>query len=236
MSVKPLTLIAGALLLAAALPARSQENGLQPLDEARRAAEHAVRRQIDPALAEVTLTAMALDPRLRLPLCANALDARAQPPRGTQTRVLAQVACNSGAIWSVNIPVDIRREVPLLVLRRAMARGETIAASDVSVQKRVLAGLGSPYVGRVEDLAGRQTRRPLPEGTAITADALDAALLIHRGQDVTLMTTAGGIEVRAPGRALADASARQRLRVQNLASLKVVEGVAETGSVVRVSP
>jgi len=50
------------------------------------------------------------------------------------------------------------------------------------------------------------------------------------------MTAAGGIEVRAPGRALADAAASQRLRVQNLASLKIVEGVAETDSVVRVSP
>ena len=50
------------------------------------------------------------------------------------------------------------------------------------------------------------------------------------------MASAGGIEVRAPGRALADASASQRLRVQNLASLKVIEGVAESDAVVRVTP
>ncbi len=41
------------------------------------------------------------------------------------------------------------------------------------------------------------------------------------------MVSMGGIEIRAPGRALADATASQRLRVQNLESLKVVEGVAE---------
>jgi flagella basal body P-ring formation protein FlgA len=150
--------------------------------------------------------------------------------------VLARVACNSGAIWSVNVPVDIRREVPLLVLRRAVPRGEIIGAADVAAQKRVIAGLVSPFVSRPEDLAGRLTRRPLPEGTAVTADALGAALLIHRGQDVTLMSATGGIEVRAPGRALADASASQRVRVQNLASLKVIEGVAESDAVVRVTP
>jgi flagella basal body P-ring formation protein FlgA len=50
------------------------------------------------------------------------------------------------------------------------------------------------------------------------------------------MTSAGGLEVRAPGRALADASANQRLRVQNSGSLKIVEGVAETDTVVRVTP
>ena len=89
---------------------------------------------------------------------------------------------------------------------------------------------------RLADLAGRLTRRPLPEGTAVTADALDAALLIHRGQSVILAARAGGLEVRAPGRALADAAAEQRVRVQNLNSLKIVEGVADTEGVVRVTP
>ena len=63
-----------------------------------------------------------------------------------------------------------------------------------------------------------------------------AALLIHRGQNVTLAAKASGIEVRAPGLALADASAHQRVRVQNLNSLKIVEGVADTDGVVRVTP
>jgi flagellar basal body P-ring formation protein FlgA len=134
------------------------------------------------------------------------------------------------------VPVDIRREVEVLTLRRPVARGETLAATDVVSQKRVLAGLGSPYVARVEDLAGRLTRRPLAEGTALTADALSAALLIHRGQTVTLAASTGGIEIRATGRAMADAAASQRIRVQNLDSLKVVEGVAESDGVVRVSP
>ena len=70
----------------------------------------------------------------------------------------------------------------------------------------------------------------------LSADALSAALLIHRGQEVTLTASANGFEVRAPGRALADAAAQQRVRVQNLLSLKVVEGVADSEGVVRVTP
>ena len=98
-----------------------------------------------------------------------------------------------------------------------------------------LPGLTSPYVSRTADLAGRLTRRPIPEGTALTADALDAPLLIHRGQNVMLTARAGGLEVRAPGIALADAGAEQRVRVRNLNSLKIVEGVADTAGVVRVT-
>jgi flagella basal body P-ring formation protein FlgA len=90
-------------------------------------------------------------------------------------------------------------------------------------------------VASVTDLEGRLTRRPVPAGTALPADALSEALLIHRGQSVTLAAVAGGIEVRAPGLALADAPAHGRLRVQNLNSLKIVEGVADTDSVVRIT-
>jgi flagella basal body P-ring formation protein FlgA len=117
-----------------------------------------------------------------------------------------------------------------------MGRGETIAAADVVAQPRELPGLASPFLSKPEELAGRLTRRPLPQGTAVTAEALSVALLIHRGQAVTLTASTAGFEVRAPGRALADAAASQRLRVQNLNSLKVIEGVAESEGVVRVTP
>lgn len=208
---------------------------MQSLASVRQAAERALRRELEATVPGLDVKAVALDARLRLPACSAALQAQAQAPRTSQPRVPVRVACTQGATWSVNVPVEIHREIEVLVLRRAVARGEVLGAGDVAVQKRMIAGLASPFVGRVEEFKGRPTRRPLPQGTAVTADALTAALLIHRGQDVTLMASSGGIEIRAPGRALADATASQRLRVQNLESLKIVEGVAESDSVVRVS-
>jgi flagella basal body P-ring formation protein FlgA len=236
MAVKRLTLwsVMLALCCAARMGSAQEVPGWHSLDTVRAAAERALRAQLDPGLKGVELSARALDPRLRVRACPGKLETQASAPRGTQTRVLVQVGC-PGVPWSLNVPVDIRREFDVLVMRRPVARGESLAAGDVSVQKRVLPGLSSPFVGKLEDLQNRQTRRPLAEGTAVTADALTAALLIKRGQAVTLTASMGGIEVRAPGLALADATSRQRLRVQNLNSLKVVEGVAEAEGVVRVS-
>jgi flagellar basal body P-ring formation protein FlgA len=238
MSVNPLTLSSWVFALAISRVASSAaaEPGIQPLPAVRSAAVSALRRELDPAVTGVELEAANLDSRLRLPACPAALESSATLPRGTQSRVIVRVACKSTVNWSLNVPVEIHRKADVLVLRRAVARGESLAAGDVTVQSRVLPGLASPYVSRVADLSGRLTRRPLAEGTAVTADALQAALLIHRGQSVTLAAQAGGLEVRAPGLALADASAHQRVRVQNLNSLKIVEGVADTEGVVRVNP
>ena len=237
MTVNTLTLsLAGVLLLTTTNSARAFPDDAQSLAAVQRAAESAVRRELDPAMTGVHLAAADLDARLRLPACPAALIAEAALPRGSQTRVLVRVACKSPANWNINVPVDIRRDTQVLVLRRAVARGENIGAGDVSAQTRVLAGLSSPYVSNISELSGRLTRRPLPEGTAVTADDLNVALLIHRGQSVTLASAGAGVEVRAPGLALADAAANQRVRVQNLNSLKIVEGVADTYGVVRVNP
>jgi flagella basal body P-ring formation protein FlgA len=242
MSVNSLTLssLVAFVLLSLAGTARAQETAAgaaaQSLTAVRRAAEAGLRRELDPAATGVVFEAAELDPRLRVTACTSPLVVTGKLPRGTQARVLVRVACNANAYWSLNVPVDIRRKADVLVMRRAVGRGESIGAGDVLVQSRVLPGLTSPYISRPADLTGRLTRRAIPEGTAVTADALNAALLIHRGQTVTLAARAGGFEVRAPGLALADAAAEQRVRVRNLNSLKIVEGVADTEGVVRVNP
>jgi flagella basal body P-ring formation protein FlgA len=243
MFVNRLTLAAGAWLLAAiaweTAAAQSTpmqvEAGVQALASIRATAESGLRGVIDRALPGVELEAVSLDSRLRLPICREKLGSFVAAPRHNQSRVPVRITCAAPA-WTVHVPVEIRRSHPVLVLRRAVARGERIQPEDVSVQERVLPGLASPFVSSPQQLAGRLTRRPVPAGTALPADALTAALLIHRGQMVTLVARTDGFEIRAPGKAMADAAAQQRLRVQNLASLKIIEGIADSEGVVRVLP
>jgi flagella basal body P-ring formation protein FlgA len=230
MNVKALTVSACALLCG---PAHAQVPA-QPLDAVRASAERAVRQSLGANVPGVKLEAAALDPRLTLAACGSKLDTFVPELRGTQAKLLVRITCASPS-WYLNVPVEIRRTHDVLVVKRALGRGQAVAAADVEVQKRELPGLASPYVGSVADLAGRLTRRPVPAGTALPADAMTVALLIHRGQNVTLAAVSNGIEVRAPGLALADAPAHGRVRVRNLNSLKIVEGVADTDGVVRIT-
>jgi hypothetical protein len=144
MPVNPLTrlivgaLFGGGLSLAMVQPCRAQQApALQPLDSVRAAAERALRDELA-HVPGVQLTAVALDPRLRLAACGSRLETQATPPRGNQARSLVRVACSQGANWTVNVPVEIRREVTVFVVRRSLARGEPLLAADVMAQKRVL--------------------------------------------------------------------------------------------------
>jgi flagella basal body P-ring formation protein FlgA len=59
-------------------------------------------------------------------------------------------------------------------------------------------------------------------------------LLVRRGQQVTLIAANDSVQIRAQGQALTEGGAADRVRVQNVNSLKVVEGVVESDGVVRV--
>jgi flagellar basal body P-ring formation protein FlgA len=231
MDVKALTGFACALALTALAQAQVPP---QSLPAVRNAAEKAVRGTLDANTSGVTIAAAAIDARLVLPDCAQRLDTFVPELRANQARLLVRVNCGNPA-WSINVPVELRRTHDVLVLKRAVGRAQIVAAADVEVQKRELPGLASPYVASVAELGNRLTRRAVPAGTALPADALTAALLIHRGQSVILAAVSNGIEVRAPGIAMADAAAQGRVRVQNLNSLKIVEGVADNDGVVRVT-
>src|SRR6478736_10010988 len=99
MSVNSLTLsrwanrtLLGVALIALGGYVHAQEPGIQSLDAVRKAAESALRRQIEPAAAGVMLEAGNLDSRLRLAACPAALVVDVALPRGTQSRVLARVS------------------------------------------------------------------------------------------------------------------------------------------------
>jgi flagellar basal body P-ring formation protein FlgA len=78
-------------------------------------------------------------------------------------------------------------------------------------------------------------RRPLAAGTTLSIDMFAPDLIVRRGQEVTLLSAADTVEVRASGRAMGDGAAGSRIQVQNLGSQRVVEGVVESADLVRVA-
>ena len=116
-----------------------------------------------------------------------------------------------------------------------MPRNSAVGAADVEIRTQRVPGLSTSYIGSIEQLAGRHLKRPTPAGTLLTAELMAADILVRRGQRVTLVASAGGIEVRTQGEAIQDAGPTGRVRVLNLTSRRIVEGQVESRDQVRVS-
>jgi flagellar basal body P-ring formation protein FlgA len=221
------------LLCMCVLFAGAASANIQPLDSIQQAAEQFVRSQLPDGKAKHYVSATSLDSRLRLKQCDVPLEAFSNAS-DIAARVTVGVRCTAAAPWTIYVPVTIEVEVPVLVLRRALARRARVMLTDVEPQVRRLPGSAANFITDIASLQGHRLKRALPAGTAITVDALTPDILVRRGQQVTLIAAVGGIEIRAQGNALTEGGVQDRVRVQNVTSLKVVEGVVESDSVVRV--
>jgi len=211
------------------------ESGVESVAAIRAAAVRFIRSQLprDTGVAEVS--AGGLDDRLRLARCGSALRAEPTGAGSALARSMVSVSCPGPERWRIYVPVTVVRSEPILILRHAVARESVLTAADVTVVSRRVTGLGTAYLSSSAELNGRSARRTLAAGTALTLDMLTPDLIVHRGQEVTLVVQAAGIEVRAMGHALEDASAGARIHVANASSRKIVEGVVESADTVRVN-
>jgi flagella basal body P-ring formation protein FlgA len=214
----------------------AQESEIEPLDSIRAAAERHVKSLIPPSAGESTVTVGALDSRLRLARCApKGLSAALPAGMNLAARSTVGVSCVGPTHWTVFVPVTVTSKINVLVLAHAVNREDRLTAGDVTVETRNTAGPGNAYLMSPKELSGRTVRRPLSAGTALSVDMFTQDLVVHRGQSVTLVSAGSVVEVRAGGRAMVDGAAGARIQVQNLTSMRVVEGVVETADLVRVA-
>ena len=229
-------MVLACVLAAIGSVALAQETDTESLTSIRNAAQTYVTSLIPPGPGESIVTVGQLDGRLRLAHCA-AKDLSASLPAGAavQARSTVGVTCNGPVHWTVYVPVTVESKINVLVLTHAVNREARLTASDVAVQMRTTAGPGNAYLTSPGELAGRTVRRPLAAGTTLSVDMFTPDLIVRRGQEVTLVSSGGAVEVRAGGRAMSDGAAGARIQVQNLGSSRVVEGVVESADLVRVA-
>ena len=121
-----------------------------------------------------------------------------------------------------------------LVLFHLPARDAVLRPEDVTLAERDPDRLPQGYVTTPAEVAGMRLRRAVPAGSVVTPAMLVAVPLISSGQQVTLEAGGDDMHIRMAGEALADAGLGQRVRVRNLSSERVVEGIVRSAQVVEV--
>ena len=216
-------------------PLHAADLGLTDPAAIRAAAEESVRAAAGTAATGLTINADALDPRLRLAHCAKPLQSFIAGDGQLRDRTTVGVRCNADNSWSLYMSVAVSCEIPVLVAQRALAAGAVPDAGAFTVVTRRLPGLSSHYLGDPAQLAGQRLRRPVAIGEALNADAVAIAPVVHRGQEITLLAHANGMDVRVTVIAMSDGRPDERIRVQNPGSQHIVEATVRSAQLVEVS-
>lgn len=226
------------LLLAAArlAPAAAAGQAIQPLAAIAAAATEFVRSEMPPEQKDIVVTAGRLDPRLRFARCGGPLEASLLSGARLQAQASIAVGCSRGANWTVYVPVTIASRVEVWALKAPQAQGARLSAGDVIAETRLVSGLALGYVTDSAELARATLRHPLPAGAVLMSQDLLPDFMVRQGEQVTMVAAVDGIQVKAAGLALQDGRYGALIRVQNVSSSRVVQGIVAANRVVDVTP
>ena len=192
-------------------------------------------RQAHDAEFEVAVTAGRLDSRLRLRRCEQGLEAFLAPGSRMAGNSTVGVRCGGPVTWTLYVPVQIVVQGEVLVLTQSLPRGTLLDTSYLRLERHDVGRLTSGYLVNMEAAHNMVLRRPLQAGTVLTPSMVEPPRLVQRGQRVILLAQTPSVTVRVEGEALNNGVRGDRVRVRNLSSRRVVEGVVLGHGVVGVS-
>jgi flagella basal body P-ring formation protein FlgA len=223
------------LLLVACLAATlAHAADLQDISQLESLAGAEAQRLLPPINDKQRLVVGPVQPHLQLPRCENAIRTARAPGIQVPGRVLIELRCDGHAPWHLYVPGKIVGTTSVVLAAHAVVVGTVLTAKDVTVEQRDLVGLPPGYLDDPGIAVGLTAARAIAGGAILTNQQLLGAQAVQRGQTVTLIADAGGISVRMAGRALTDGLINQRIKVENLSSGKIVEGIARSAQVVEI--
>jgi flagella basal body P-ring formation protein FlgA len=177
----------------------------------------------------------ALDSRLKLAPCASGLAIGFNRPDKTTGQTSLDVRCPGPVQWRIHLPVRVSLYDDALVARVPLLRGQRVDPNQVKRRKVEVTQLQHGYFSQPIQLRHMQAARNLKTGAILTTANLQARNLVESGQRITIVLDFNGLSVKTSGMALQSAGMGQPVKVRNLQSQRVVEGIVSGSAEVRVS-
>jgi flagella basal body P-ring formation protein FlgA len=229
-----LPLIACLAAFGAAAVAAAEPASFQDIAQLEAAAKSAAAASLPPPTERQRLQVGPIQTGLRLARCESGVKPVIAPGLRERSRVLIELRCDGPSSWHIYVPVRVVGTSAVVMAAHAIVAGSVLKAGDLRVEEHDISDLPLGYMDDPAVVAGLTAGRPIPGGAYITNQLLVAPKAVQRGQTVTLVADTGGISIRMAGRALSDGLLNQRVKVTNLSSGKVVEGIARSEQVVEI--
>jgi flagella basal body P-ring formation protein FlgA len=127
--------------------------------------------------------------------------------------------------------------VRIVVPAHDIARGQVIADSDLTYATVQGSALMAGTVTGMEALKDMEARRMLHAGEVLRADDVRRPVVVTKGQTVTMLFRAPGVELTAMGRAMGEGGVGDTVTVQNPSSFRMIAGVVSApGTVIATGP
>ena len=136
---------------------------------------------------------------------------------------------------STRVAATVVEIVEVAVLNRALGRGEVVAGSDVTVERRSRESVPADAQTSATDLVGQVAKRPIGAGSILRAGDLARPEIIARGDIVTIVYEAPGLVLTLRGRANEAGAKGDLITVTNPQSKRILQAQVVAPGKVSVS-
>ena len=184
------------------------------------------------ASAEYEISVFPLDSQLRLPECAEPLEAFKADDLIKAGRMSIGVRCNAGKKWSIFTSAVIKAYETVIVLSRPVRRGEIITRQHLAIEKRDVSKLKGDFITHTEQVENKQAAHNTQAGTILGSRSFVEPRLIKRGDKIIINSIQPAFAIRMNGVAMMDGTKGQLIRVKNENSGRIINAtVIEPGLV-----
>lgn len=123
--------------------------------------------------------------------------------------------------------------VRIVVPAHDIARGDVIGESDLTYVTVDGNALMSGVATSMDEIKGMQARRVLGAGQPLRGTDVRRPIVVSKGQVVTMVFSAPGVEVTATGRAMTEGGVGDTVTIQNPASYRMISATVTAPGTVR---
>ncbi|MGD8483612.1 MAG: flagellar basal body P-ring formation chaperone FlgA [Thioalkalispiraceae bacterium] len=176
-----------------------------------------------------------LDPRLRLPLCKQALTGFLPANHRLLGHTTIGLRCNSGKGWKIHVPVQVQQFKNILVSNRNLPRGHRLGAADVTKKRMDISILNQGFYENTRQLSGLVLTRSILRGQHLAPGMLAKPRWVRRGQTITILAQTGQVAIRVKGKALMDGREGELVKIKNTSTNRELRGIVVAEGVVKVT-
>jgi flagellar basal body P-ring formation protein FlgA len=172
--------------------------------------------------AEYEISVLPLDNQLKLPECTKPLEVFKATDLVKAGRATIGVRCDAEKKWSLFVSAIIKVYEHVIVLTRAVQRGELITGQYLAVEKRDVSKCRGDFLTQPGQVENKQAARNLPAGTILGARSVVEPPMVKRKDKITISSAQPGFAIQMSGIAMMDGVKGQLIRVKNENSGRII--------------
>lgn len=145
-----------------------------------------------------------------------------------------EVTVDGKTAGQLNASALIDRYAEVVFLARGVSPGEVLKAADLCLKRVNISMTSNHLLFSMDEAIGKQAKQGLRLGACLNRNQLANPILVQKGDQVKLIVKNGPLSIATTGTAKSSGGVSEQIRVENMASNRIVVGHVVDASTVEI--